>query len=58
MSSGETDLEFLTFGKYTWYVWASAALTFVVLIANVFMARRRLQSRIQMARRRLAAEEV
>jgi heme exporter protein CcmD len=51
-------LEFLTFGKYTWYVWSSFALTFFVLFANVYMANRRLQSRIQLARRRLAAEEV
>jgi heme exporter protein D len=51
-------LEFLTFGKYTWYVWSSAILTFVVLLANVYLARRRLQSRVEMARRRLAAEEV
>jgi|GEM_PF-3475495 len=51
-------MEFLTFGKYTWYVWSSAILTFVVLLANVYLARRRLQSRIDMARRRLAAEEV
>jgi heme exporter protein D len=51
-------MEFLTFGKYTWYDWSSAALTFIVLLANVYLARRRLQSRIDMARRRLAAEEV
>jgi heme exporter protein D len=50
-------MEFLTFGKYTWYVWSSAGLTFLVLLANVYMARRRLQSRIDLARRRLAVEE-
>jgi len=51
-------VEFLTFGKYTWYVWSSVILSFVVLGANVIMARRLLKSRIEMARRRLAAEEV
>lgn len=58
MSSGVAELEFLSFGNYTWYVWSSAILTFVVLLANVFLARRRLQSRIELARRRLAAEEI
>jgi heme exporter protein D len=58
MSSGGSELEFLTFGKYTWYVWSSAALTFVVLFANVYLARRLLRSRVALARRRLAAEEV
>jgi heme exporter protein D len=57
MSSGVAELEFLTFGKYTWYVWSSAILTFVVLLANMYAARRRLRSRVEMARRRLAAEE-
>ncbi|NGX16564.1 heme exporter protein CcmD [Wenzhouxiangella sp. XN24] len=51
-------MEYLTFGKYTWYVWSSAALTFVVLGANIFLARRRLQLHIEKARRRLATEEV
>ncbi|HSM22200.1 MAG: heme exporter protein CcmD [Achromobacter sp.] len=51
-------MEFLTFGKYTWYVWSSAILTFVVLLANIYSARRRLRSRVELARRRLAAEEV
>ncbi|MFU8896856.1 MAG: heme exporter protein CcmD [Gammaproteobacteria bacterium] len=51
-------MEFLTFGKYTWYVWSSAALTFFVLVLNVYLARRRLQSRIELVRRRAAAEEV
>jgi heme exporter protein D len=51
-------LDFLTFGTYTWYVWSSAILTFVVLLANVYMARRLLQSRVKLARRRLAAEEI
>lgn len=51
-------MEFLSFGKYTWYVWSSVTLSFVVLIANVFMARRLLKARIATARRRLAAEEV
>jgi len=51
-------VEFLSFGKYTWFVWSSAALSFAVLIANVVMARRLLKSRIEMARRRLAAEEI
>lgn len=51
-------MEFLSFGKYTWYVWSSVGLSFAVLIANVFMARRLLKSRIKTVRRRLAAEEV
>ncbi len=51
-------MEFLSFGKYTWYVWSSAILTFVVLIANLVSARLLLQSRIKTARRRLAAEEI
>ena len=50
-------MEFLTFGKYTWYVWSSVGLSFLVLIVNVVMARRLLQARIKTARRRLAAEE-
>jgi heme exporter protein CcmD len=52
------SVEFLTFGQYTWYVWSSVILSFVVLLVNVFLARRLLKSRIEMARRRLAAEEV
>ncbi len=51
-------MEFLSFGKYTWYVWSSVILSFVVLGANVWMARHLLKSRIETARRRLAAEEV
>jgi heme exporter protein CcmD len=51
-------MEFLTFGKYTWYVWSSAVLTFLVLIANIVMARRRVRARIAQARRRLAVEEI
>jgi heme exporter protein D len=30
-------MEFLDFGKYTSYVWASYGLTFLVLILNVVM---------------------
>jgi heme exporter protein CcmD len=50
-------MEYLTFGKYTWYVWSSVGLSFFVLIANVVLARRLLQARIKTVRRRLAAEE-
>jgi heme exporter protein CcmD len=51
-------VEFLSFGKYTWYVWSSAALSFAVLLVNVYLARRLLRTRIETVRRRLAAEEV
>jgi len=51
-------MEFLTFGKYTWYVWSSAALTFIVLFANIVLARRRVRTLIAQARRRLAIEEI
>lgn len=30
-------MEFLDFGKYNFYVWASYGLTFIVLIFNVVM---------------------
>jgi heme exporter protein D len=51
-------VEFLSFGKYTAYVWSSTILTYIVLIANVIAARRRLRSRIERARRQMAVEEV
>jgi heme exporter protein CcmD len=50
-------MEFLEFGNYTAYVWGSFGLTIAVLIGNVIAARRRLDARIQRARRRFAAEE-
>jgi heme exporter protein CcmD len=51
-------VEFLSFGKYTAYVWSSTILTFIVLVGNVVMARRQLRSRIERARRQMAAEEM
>ena len=49
--------EFLDFGKHTPYVLSAFTLTLIVLVANVFAARRRLEDRLTRARRRLAAEE-
>lgn len=50
-------MEVLDYGKYAVYVWSSFALTIVVLIANVVAARRRLEKRLEIERRRFAAEE-
>ena len=50
--------EFLEFGKHTPYVLSAFSLTLVVLLANVFAARRRLDDRLTRARRRLASEEI
>ena len=49
--------EFLEFGKHTSYVLSSFSLTLVVLVVNVIAARRKLASRIQRARRRIASED-
>ena len=50
-------VEALDYGKYAAYVWSSFALTIVVLIANVVAARSRLRKRLEIERRRFAAEE-
>ncbi len=42
-------------GKYTGYVWSCFALTAVVLIANVWLARRSLAQELVKARRRTQA---
>ena len=51
------SMEVLDYGKYAVYVWSSFALTMFVLIANVVAARRRLSKRLEIERRRFAAEE-
>lgn len=37
-------VEFFHMGGYAWYVWPSYALTFVVLMANVFWSSRQLRT--------------
>jgi len=46
--------EFLNMGGYAAYVWPSYGLTLVVIILNVFWARRLLARSREEARRRLA----
>ncbi len=49
--------EFLAMGGYAIYVWPSFALTAVVLIYNVYSARRNHAEAIAQANRRLAMQE-
>ena len=48
--------EFLYMGGYAEYVWSAFGLTLVVLLGNVWLARRRLfAARLELARRPRAA---
>ena len=49
--------EFFDMGGYAAYVWPAYAVTLIVVLANAFSARRRLQSAQQEARRRLATRK-
>jgi heme exporter protein D len=46
--------EFLAMGGYARFVWPSYALTFLVVLLNVYWARRALSRAREEARRRLA----
>lgn len=50
-------MEFLEMGGYARFVWPSYALTFAVVLLNVYWARRSLESAREQARRRLAMQE-
>jgi heme exporter protein D len=48
--------EFLAMGGYARFVWPAYALTFAVVLLNIFWARRALRRAREETRRRLAGE--
>jgi heme exporter protein D len=48
--------EFFAMGGYAGYVWSSFAITAVVMLANVFIARRAHRQMVATLRRRVAAD--